>query len=126
MSADNKVDGEKAVALAYVAYEQGERAERARHAAPIFWEFKGHALKDTYFELKLVGRPNAKALRNVIRQMELYHEFVAEDEAAEAAPAQASESLSHTSEATVALSEEPKARSTGNTTDLPPNSKGIL
>jgi hypothetical protein len=50
---------------------------------PKIWEFKGHAAKDTYFELRVFGRPSAKALANVIKQMELYREFVAEDEAAE-------------------------------------------
>jgi hypothetical protein len=45
--------------------------------------------------------------------------------ARKSAPAQASSASAHTSEATVALS-EPEGRSTGNSTDLPPNSKGIL
>ena len=49
--------------------------------APKLWEFKGHAAQDTYFELRVIGRPNAKALRNIIRQVELYHQFIAEDEA---------------------------------------------
>jgi hypothetical protein len=50
---------------------------------PRLWEFKGHCLRDTFFELRIFGHPNAKALSNVIKQLEITRDFVAEDEAAE-------------------------------------------
>lgn len=42
------------------------------------WEFKGYALADTSYELRLFGRPDAQALTNLIRQLELYREFVSD------------------------------------------------
>jgi len=48
---------------------------------PTFWSFKGHIARDTYYELSVVGRPTAKALRNLIKQIEMTAEFVADDEA---------------------------------------------
>lgn len=85
---DTKIEGEKAIALAFTAYEQGLAVGRAEFTAPKLWEFKGHASRDTYFELRVCGQPSARALRNIIRQVELYYQFVAEDEAAEPLPAE--------------------------------------
>lgn len=48
---------------------------------PKFWQFKGHIAADTYFELQVVGRPNAKALRNLIKQVELTAMWLEDDEA---------------------------------------------
>lgn len=47
---------------------------------PIFWDFKGHASAWTYFELRVIGRPSAKALRNVVKQIEVTIGFLEEDE----------------------------------------------
>lgn len=58
---------------------------------PRVWTFSGPAGRDTHFDLKVWGQPSAKALRNIIRQLELYAEFVA-DEPGEAVQAQSSES----------------------------------
>lgn len=60
---------------------------------PQFWQFKGHVAPGTYFELQVVGRPSAKALRNLIKQVQLTVDWLEEDvdwlemdEAAKASP----------------------------------------
>lgn len=53
----------------------------SRELPPKLWEFGGPAGRNTHFELKVFGQPSAKALRNIIRQLELYAEFVADEDA---------------------------------------------
>ena len=45
------------------------------------WTFKGMAGVETSFEVTIKGRLSSRALANVIKQLELYRQFVAEDEA---------------------------------------------
>lgn len=76
-------DVNKAIELAFVAYERG-KADGAKFVTPRFWEFSGHCSPATYFELRVCGQPNARSFRNILRQVELYESFIAEDEALEA------------------------------------------
>lgn len=48
---------------------------------PVHWEFSGHAAAQTTFKLNIFGRPGVRALTNIIRQLELYREFVRDDPA---------------------------------------------
>jgi hypothetical protein len=51
---------------------------------PKLWDFAGRCTPDTTFELRLVGRPTAKAIGHVIRFLEITQGFIAEDEAVRA------------------------------------------
>jgi len=56
---------------------------------PRIWDFAGPCGKDTHYKLQVFGRPDARALRHLIKQLELTAEFVEEDAKAEPHPAPA-------------------------------------
>lgn len=57
------------------------RIEFTKDDPPRLWEFSGQAAPQTGFKLEIHGRPSAKAITNIIRQLELYREFVTDDPA---------------------------------------------
>lgn len=61
-----------------------QRAEMETVSAPLLWDFTGWLSGHTHYTVRLIGKPTAKSLEQLITTLQLYHGFMIEDERSDA------------------------------------------